>query len=105
MIARIWHGKTTTEKADAYFKEYFLETGLADYQGTEGNRGVLVLCQDRGGEADFLVLTLWESENAIRKFAGDDIDRARYYPQDTKYFEELEPNVVHYAVLIDTLKP
>ena len=56
------------------------------------------------GEADFLVLTLWESEDAIRKFAGNDIDRARYYPQDTQYFEELEPNVAHYAVVIDTLK-
>lgn len=104
MIARIWHGKTTTQKADAYFKEYFLETGLAGYQATEGNRGVLVLRRDQGGEADFLMLTLWESEDAIRKFAGDDIDRARYYPHDTEYFDVLEPNVAHYAVLIDTLK-
>lgn len=104
MIARIWHGKTSSEKADAYFKEYFLETGLADYQATEGNRGVLVLRQDRAGEADFLVLTLWKSEDSIRKFAGDDINKARYYPEDTQYFDELEPNVVHYAVVIDTLR-
>jgi heme-degrading monooxygenase HmoA len=104
MIARIWHGKTTIEKADSYFKAYFLETGLADYEATEGNRGVLVLRHDQGGEAEFLVLTLWESEAAIRKFAGDDIDKARYYPQDSRYFDVLEPNVAHYAVLIDTLK-
>ena len=104
MIARIWHGKTSSARADAYFKEYFLETGLADYQATPGNRGVAVLRRDQAGEADFLVLTLWESEDAIRKFAGNDIDRARYYPQDTQYFEELEPNVAHYAVVIDTLK-
>jgi hypothetical protein len=43
MIARIWHGKTTTATADAYMEEYFLQTGLADYQSTEGNQGVIVL--------------------------------------------------------------
>ena len=107
MIARIWHGKTTSAKADAYMKEYFLQTGLADYQGTEGNLGVMVLRKDQEGEADFLMLTLWESEEAIRKFAGDDINKARYYPEDKKYFEEeeLEPNVAHYNVLINLSAP
>jgi heme-degrading monooxygenase HmoA len=103
MIARIWHGKTTVAKADAYLAEYFLQTGLADYQGTEGNRGVLVLRKDEEGQAEFLMLTLWESEDAIRKFAGEDINSARYYPEDTKYFAELEPDVAHYEVLINHL--
>jgi hypothetical protein len=43
MIARIWHGKTTTAKADVYMQEYFHKTGLPDYQATDGNLGVLVL--------------------------------------------------------------
>ena len=103
MITRIWHGKTTVAKADAYMKEYFLQTGLADYQGTEGNLGVLVLRKDENGQADFLMLTLWQSEDAIKKFAGEDINSARYYPEDQKYFAELEPNVVHYEVLINHL--
>jgi len=103
MIARIWHGKTTSEKADAYMKEYFLQTGLADYQTTEGNQGVIVLRKDENGQADFLMLTLWESESAIKKFAGDEINKARYYPEDKKYFDEadMEENVVHYQVLIN----
>jgi heme-degrading monooxygenase HmoA len=104
MIARIWHGKTTIEKADAYMQEYFLQTGLADYQATEGNRGVLVLRKDEEGQVDFLMLTLWENEEAIRKFAGDDIDKARYYPEDKKYFDEMEPNVTHYDVLINKMR-
>ncbi len=105
MIARIWHGKTTTTKADAYMQEYFLQTGLADYQSTEGNQGVIVLRKDEAGQADFLMLTLWDSVDAIRKFAGDDINQARYYPDDKKYFDEadLEPNVVHYQVLINQI--
>ncbi|MGE5251145.1 MAG: antibiotic biosynthesis monooxygenase [Bacteroidota bacterium] len=105
MIARIWHGRTTVGKADAYMKEYFLKTGLADYEATEGNLGVLVLRKDEAGEADFLLLTLWESEAAIRKFAGEDINKARYYPEDAKYFTEMEENVSHYDVLIDRLAP
>jgi heme-degrading monooxygenase HmoA len=103
MIARIWHGKTTPAKADAYIKDYFLQTGLADYQATAGNKGVLVLRRDEAGEAHFLILTLWESEQAVKNFAGEDIDVARYYPEDHKYFDEMEPNVAHYAVLIDRL--
>jgi len=103
MIARIWHGKTITEKADAYMKEYFLQTGLADYQETKGNQGVIVLRKDENGQADFLMITLWESEAAIRKFAGDDINKARYYPEDKKYFDEMEPNVTHYEVLINNV--
>jgi heme-degrading monooxygenase HmoA len=104
MIARIWHGKTTAAKADAYMQQYFLQTGLADYQGTEGNLGVLVLRKNEDGQVDFLMLTLWESEDAIRKFAGDNINSARYYLEDKKYFAELEPDVVHYDVLINNLK-
>jgi len=103
MIARIWHGKTTTPKANAYMAEYFLQTGLADYQSTEGNQGVIVLRKDENGQTDFLMLTLWESEAAIETFAGDDINKARYYPDDKKYFneDEMELNVVHYEVLIN----
>ena len=103
MIARIWHGETTSVKADAYMEEYFLQTGLADYQATEGNLGVIILRKDEEGLADFLMLTLWESEDAIRKFTGDDINIARYYPDDKEYFSELEPNVAHYDVLINLM--
>ena len=104
MIARIWHGRTTVPQAEAYL-EYFRITGLADYQATEGNRGVVVLRKDQDQYTDFLVLTLWESREAIRAFAGEDIDKARYYPEDRQYFSELEPNVTHYEVALNTLEP
>lgn len=104
MIARIWHGKTTTEKADAYMEEYFHNTGLIDYQATEGNLGVLVLREDEDEQANFLMITLWESKEAIKKFAGEDINKARYYPEDNLYFAELEPNVAHYDVLVNVMK-
>lgn len=99
MIARTWHGMVPAEKAEAYHA-YLLRTGYPDYRATEGNRGVYILRRAEGDVAHFLILSLWDSYDAIRKFAGDDVDRARYYPEDEEFLLELEPKVTHYEVLI-----
>jgi len=101
MIARIWHGVTPAEKADEYVK-YLNETGVPDYQATEGNRGVYVLRRIEGDRAHFLTLSLWESLDAIRGFAGDDVERARYYPEDEEFLLEFEPAVTHYEVVVES---
>jgi heme-degrading monooxygenase HmoA len=98
MIARQWHGRVPAERADAYY-EYLLRTGLPDYRWTPGNHGVYVFRRQEGGVAHFLLTTLWDSLESIRAFAGDDIGRARYYPEDTDYLLELEPTVTHFQVL------
>lgn len=98
MIARIWHGATKADKADEYF-DYLNETGISDYRATNGNRGVYILRRTENNEAHFLLLTLWESVEAIKNFAGEEIERARYYPEDKEFLIELEPNVRHFDVL------
>ena len=97
MIARLWHGMVPEEKGDAYL-DYLNRTGVPDYLATEGNRGVQVLRRTEGGRTHFLLVSLWESWDAIRAFAGDDVERARYYPVDEEYLLELEPGVTHYDV-------
>ena len=97
MIARTWHGAVPVSKADAYHA-YLLRTGVPDYEATPGNRGVYVLRRAEGDVAHFLLLTLWDSFDAIRAFAGDDVDRARYYPEDADFLLDLEPTVTHYEV-------
>jgi heme-degrading monooxygenase HmoA len=97
MIARMWHGATPREKADEYV-EYVQQTGIKDLRATPGNQGVYFFRRLNGDRADFLVLSLWESTEAIRRFAGDDLEKARYYPKDTEYLLELEPKVTHYDV-------
>jgi heme-degrading monooxygenase HmoA len=52
-----------------------------------------------GDEVHFLLLTLWDSLDAIRAFAGPDVERAKYYPEDEGFLIELEPTVTHYEVL------
>lgn len=98
MIARTWHGRVRATDADAYHA-YLLSTGVADLRATPGNRGVYVLRRIEGEEAHFVLMSLWDSRDAIRAFAGEDIERARYYPEDATYLLELEPTVTHYDVM------
>lgn len=98
MIARIWHGVTSADKADAYV-EYLNKTGLPDYAATEGNRGVYLLRQIEGNQAHFITLTFWDSRQAIERFAGAEIEKAKYYPEDARFLLEFEPLVQHYEVM------
>jgi heme-degrading monooxygenase HmoA len=97
MIARQWHGAVLAERADAYLR-YLEKTGIPDLKATAGNRGVFVLTRREGKVAHFVFLSLWESLDAIRAFAGDDVEKARYYPEDRDFLLELEPTVTHYEV-------
>jgi heme-degrading monooxygenase HmoA len=101
MIARIWRGHTPEAKADRYL-DYLKMTGVTDYSATEGNRGVTVLRRISEGQAEFLLISLWDSFDSIRRFAGDEVEKAVYYDEDKEYLLEFEPNVTHYEVLVDT---
>ena len=98
MIARTWHGVVPASLADDYV-EYLNKTGLPEYRSTPGNLGVYMLRRIEGDKAHFLLLTLWDSEEAIKRFAGPDMEKAKYYPEDEEFLLELEPNVTHYEVL------
>jgi heme-degrading monooxygenase HmoA len=95
MIARIWHGETSDEKADEYL-DYLNRTVVPDYRATPGNRGAFVLRSIEGDRAHFLTISLWDSLESIKRFAGEDYERARYYPEDEKFLLEFEPAVGHY---------
>ncbi|MGH7496831.1 MAG: antibiotic biosynthesis monooxygenase [bacterium] len=95
MIARIWHGATTAADAKKYL-DYLNGTGVLECRATEGNQGVYVLSRIEGNTAHFLFISLWNSYDAIKKFAGAEIDKARYYPEDKEFLLELEPTVAHY---------
>lgn len=98
MIIRIWHGRTRPERADDY-AAFLKETAIPDYRGVDGNEGALVL-RGAGVKAnDFLTVSLWQSLDAVRGFHGDDIEVAKYYPEDADYLLEFEPHVAHYEVV------
>lgn len=102
MIARSWHGRVPVSKSASYW-EYLLRTGLADYLATPGNRGVLVQRRVEGDVAHYVLTTLWDSIDAIKRFAGDQYELARYYPEDDDYLLEREPFVSHTEVMLVVL--
>jgi len=106
MIARTWHGAVSADRADEYYA-YLQRTGVPDLRATPGNLGVYVMRRIEGDEAHFLMISLWRSREDIRAFAGHDIERARYYPEDADFLRQLEPHVTHYDVLTgpDTASP
>lgn len=102
MIARIWRGATRVEDADVYL-EYMRTTGFAGYRETPGNLGVRALRQDITADAqprtEFVIVSYWQSEDAIRAFAGDDMTRAVYYPEDDRYLIARDEYVAHFEVV------
>jgi heme-degrading monooxygenase HmoA len=98
LIARVWHGVTPAAKAEAY-TAYLERTGARECRATPGNRGVYVLRRTRSDETEFTFISLWESLDAIRRFAGPDYEKAHYYPEDSDYLLDLEPFVLHYDVV------
>ena len=95
MIARVWHGRTTNEKAAEYL-QFLRERAIPDYRATPGNISALVLQRHEADATHFITFSLWESFDAIRAFAGEDVEKARYYPADNDFLLEFEPHVVHY---------
>ena len=100
MIARMWHGVTAAERADEYL-DYLNETGVPDYRETEGNRGVYVLRRIEDDRAHFLTVSFWGSIEEVKAFAGQDPEKARYYPEDEEFLLEFEPVVRHYDVVAE----
>ena len=95
MIARIWHGAVPMEKAEQYLT-LMRTVAIPDYQRVHGNKLALVLRRDEGDTAHFTTLTLWDSIESVKAFAGDDISRAKYYDFDASFLVELEPQVRHF---------
>ncbi len=98
MIIRMWKGSTKRTDSDAYF-DYLKETGLKEYEETPGNLGVYVLRRDYDDKTEFLLLSHWESMEAIEVFAGPAHDNAVFYPEDDNYLVEFDKHVTHYDVL------
>ncbi|MGH2427840.1 MAG: antibiotic biosynthesis monooxygenase family protein [Candidatus Limnocylindria bacterium] len=100
MIARAWRGRVPAQRSDEYLG-YLRATGLADYAATPGHVRTLVLHRLVGDVAEFELVTFWESLDAIRRFAGQDVTRARYYPEDEGFLLELPERVEHWEVVAD----
>lgn len=97
MIARMWQGAVRLGDADVY-ADYIRETGFAAYGQTPGNRGAWLLRRDEGDRTTFVTLSYWDSYDAIRAFAGEDIEAAVLYPEDERYLLDGASAVTHFEI-------
>jgi len=97
MIARLWRGWTSIEKADAYEK-LLREQVLPGLQRIDGYRGGYILRQEGSDEVEFVVMNLFESLEAVRAFAGPDYSVPVFDPEARQLLSKVEPLARHYEV-------
>ncbi len=97
MIARIWHGTTAIEHFEEY-TELMKTIAIPDYSKTPGFKDLTFLRSKISGVAHFTLITYWDNLEVIKKFAGEDYTKAKYYPEDRKYLLEFEAEVAHHEV-------
>jgi hypothetical protein len=83
MIARIWHGVVPASKSDEYLG-LMRSIALPEYIATQGNRGAWCLHRAEGEVIHFEMLTFWDDLDAIKRLAGEDYERAKYYEFDPR---------------------
>ena len=98
MITRVWRGRTSESSADGY-ERFLKETAYPDYGDVEGNRGWLLLRRPGDGCVEFVFVSFWDSMDALRRYAGPDPERPKYYAQDRAALLELPERVEHFEVV------
>ena len=97
MIARIWRGRVSTSRAEEYTK-YLYDNGIVKIRAITGNLGAEMLKRTDGDVTEFVVISYWPSRDAIRAFAGDDIEKAHFLPRDREFLINPDEFVRHYEV-------
>ena len=98
MIARIWHGRTKPENADAY--EAMLKPELLPGVGNvKGYASSYLLRRENEGEIEFITIMLWDSIESIRAFAGPDYEKSIVPEDRRKYLSQHDATAAHYQVV------
>jgi heme-degrading monooxygenase HmoA len=98
VIARVWRGWTRAADGDEY-GTYLEETGMPTARSTPGNGGAYVLSRRIGDRTEFMTVLLWDSLDAVKAFAGEDVTQARFFPDDDRFLVERELEVRHFEVV------
>jgi heme-degrading monooxygenase HmoA len=99
MIARVWTARTTQAQAPAY-AEYLRTHVLPALQGIDGYESALLLQRDDDAVSDVQVITFWRSLDAIRAFAGSDLEAAVVTDQAAALLTDFDRRARHYAVVL-----
>lgn len=98
MIVRIWRGQATIENADAY-RRHVTQSVFPSLTRVRGHRGAYLLERETAGRIEFLAVTLWESIEAVRGFAGKDVECAVVEPEAKAVLADFDSFVRHYDMV------
>jgi heme-degrading monooxygenase HmoA len=104
MIIREWRGRASPATAAAY-PRHFHEKVVPELRDVPGFAGAQLGRRQIDGKTEFLVLTRWQSMNAIRAFAGIDVEKAVVEPDAVAALTDFDANVRHYEVIEDVPPP
>jgi heme-degrading monooxygenase HmoA len=96
VVAREWKGRAAPARADEYHR--YLLGGVAKLRSVPGSLGVQVMRRNEAGAVEFTVISYWESREAIKAYAGQDIEKPHHLPKDREMLLELPTHVLHYDV-------
>ena len=100
MFVRLWSCRARLERVGSYVK-HFQENVYPQLRRIDGHRGAYVLQRSLGGEAEILVLTLWDSMMAIHTFAGDDPNVAVVEDEAKTFLSHFDMSVKHFEVVLE----
>jgi heme-degrading monooxygenase HmoA len=98
MIACIWRGITQASQAERYL-DYLNGNVIPTYQADAGNKGIFVLKDIQGELAHFLLLSFWDSKEALINFAGQDSEILNQSPESEEYLIAYESMIKKYQVV------
>lgn len=101
MIVRRWRAVATKANAEIYIR-YFKQKVVPTLSKLDGSRGAWVMHRDTEGDVELVVLTLWESRDSIKAFAGADIGRAHVEPEARAVLAKFDDFADHYEVAVTT---
>jgi heme-degrading monooxygenase HmoA len=98
MIARLWHGTASRENANEYEKLLRGEI-LPGIHRVEGYRGAYLFRRDVPDGTEFVTLTIFDSMEAVRRFAGDEVEQAVVPEQARRLLSRFDRRSVHYTIV------
>jgi heme-degrading monooxygenase HmoA len=101
IVAREWKGRVAPARADEYSR--YLLGGVKKLRSTPGSLGAEVMRRSEAGAVEFTVISYWVSREAIKAYAGQDIEKPHHLPKDRELLLELPTRVLHYDVIYTDL--
>jgi len=99
-MMRLWHGEVAIDQADEY-KQFMIDRAAPDYAAVDGLLKLYFQRRDEDDIAHFLLVTIWDSLESIKKFAGSEPELAKYYPEDDDFLLGKEKYTSMYEVFYE----